>query len=116
MGTRRTFGERPLTEDDDCLPMNLYGTAKRLNDMTAQRYADLYGLDVVGLRIATVFGYGRETETAPGWARSRRIPRSGSGALPAAVLATVGHDLRGRRRRHARAAVSRASARAPHRT
>ena len=60
-GTRPISGNVPVTEDDDCLPMNLYGMAKRLNDMTAQRYAELYGLDVVGLRIATVFGYGRET-------------------------------------------------------
>jgi nucleoside-diphosphate-sugar epimerase len=60
-GDQAHFGERPVTEDDDCLPMNLYGTAKRLNDMTAQRYAELYGIDIAGLRIATVFGYGRET-------------------------------------------------------
>lgn len=60
-GDQANYGERPVTEDDPCYPLSLYGAAKHFNDLTAARYAENYGLDVVGLRIATVFGYGRET-------------------------------------------------------
>jgi nucleoside-diphosphate-sugar epimerase len=60
-GDQANFGERPVVESDTGSPMNLYGATKLLNDIAAIRFAATYGLDVVGLRIATVFGYGRET-------------------------------------------------------
>jgi UDP-glucose 4-epimerase len=59
-GGQEHFGERPVNEDDDCLPINLYGAAKFFDDMLAQQYRQLYGVDLVGLRVATVFGFGRE--------------------------------------------------------
>jgi nucleoside-diphosphate-sugar epimerase len=60
-GDQANFGERPVTETDHGAPMNIYGATKLLNDIVAERFAERYALDLVGLRIATVFGYGRET-------------------------------------------------------
>ena len=60
-GVQETFGPRPITEDDLSDPINVYGMTKSVNDFAARRYADLYGLDLRGIRICTVFGHGRVT-------------------------------------------------------
>ena len=60
-GVQETFGERPVNEDDLSAPVNVYGMTKAANDFAAGRYADRYGLDIVGIRICTVFGHGRVT-------------------------------------------------------
>ena len=60
-GTQETFGERPVDEDDLPAPANVYGMTKATNDFAAARYRDLYGLDLRGIRICTVFGHGRVT-------------------------------------------------------
>jgi nucleoside-diphosphate-sugar epimerase len=60
-GVQDTFGDRPLTEDDLAAPINVYGMTKSVNDFSARRYTDLYGLDLRGIRICTVFGHGRVT-------------------------------------------------------
>ncbi len=60
-GVQDTFGERPITEDDVNDPINVYGMTKSVNDFSARRYTDLYGLDLRGIRICTVFGHGRVT-------------------------------------------------------
>ena len=60
-GVQETFGPRPITEDDVSDPINVYGMTKSVNDFAARRYADLYGLDLRGIRICTVFGHGRVT-------------------------------------------------------
>ena len=60
-GVQDTFGQRPITEDDVNDPINVYGMTKSVNDFSARRYADLYGLDLRGIRICTVFGHGRVT-------------------------------------------------------
>ena len=60
-GVQDTFGERPITEDDLNDPINVYGMTKSVNDFSAKRYIDRYGLDLRGIRICTVFGHGRVT-------------------------------------------------------
>ena len=60
-GVQDTFGERPINEDDVNDPINVYGMTKSVNDFSARRYTDLYGLDLRGIRICTVFGHGRVT-------------------------------------------------------
>ena len=60
-GVQETFGNRPLTEDDQPSPVNVYGMTKAANDFAASTYADRYGLDLRGVRICTVFGHGRVT-------------------------------------------------------
>ena len=60
-GVQETFGDRPVNEDDLSAPVNVYGMTKAANDFAAGRYIDRYGLDIVGIRICTVFGHGRVT-------------------------------------------------------
>lgn len=48
--------DRPVTEDDPYLAMHLYGATKIMNEGTANQYARLYGLDVIGLRPQICFG------------------------------------------------------------
>ena len=60
-GIQDTFGDRPVNEDDLAAPVNVYGMTKAANDFAAWKYRDLYGLDLRGVRICTVFGHGRVT-------------------------------------------------------
>ena len=60
-GVQETFGDRPVNEDDLTAPINVYGMTKAANDFAAQKYSQLYGLDLRGVRICTVFGHGRVT-------------------------------------------------------
>ena len=60
-GTQEPFGERPILEDDLAAPVNVYGMTKLANDVAARAYRERYGLDLRGVRIATVFGHGRVT-------------------------------------------------------
>ncbi len=60
-GVQETFGDRPVNEDELSAPVNVYGMTKAANDFAAGRYIDRYGLDIIGIRICTVFGHGRVT-------------------------------------------------------
>ena len=60
-GTQEPFGERPIVEDDLAAPVNVYGMTKLANDVAARAYRERHGLDLRGVRIATVFGHGRVT-------------------------------------------------------
>ena len=60
-GTQETYGDRAVTEDDPSAPLNMYGMTKVANEFSASRYTSLYGLDIRGIRICTVFGHGRVT-------------------------------------------------------
>ena len=60
-GVQDTFGDRPVNEEDLAAPVNIYGMTKAANDFAAWKYTDLYGLDLRGVRICTVFGHGRVT-------------------------------------------------------
>jgi nucleoside-diphosphate-sugar epimerase len=58
-GLQASFGERPVTEEDRGFPVTVYGYTKGLNDHLATRYAELYNLEPVCLRLAFAFGHGR---------------------------------------------------------
>ncbi len=58
-GLQASFGDRPVTEQDRGCPMTVYGYTKALNEYMADRYADLYDLEPVCLRLAFAFGHGR---------------------------------------------------------
>ncbi len=60
-GVQDTYGQRPLTEDDPSNPVNVYGMTKAVNDFAAAKYIEMYGLDLRGIRVCTVFGHGRFT-------------------------------------------------------
>ena len=60
-GTQEGFGDRPLNEDDNINPVNVYGMTKAVNDFAASKYIDKYDIDLRGIRICTVFGHGRVT-------------------------------------------------------
>jgi nucleoside-diphosphate-sugar epimerase len=79
-GDQAHFGERGVTEDDDCFPINLYGAAKYFDDLVARRYIELYGIQLVGVRIATVFGYGRETGNTAWIGKLASLPALGQPA------------------------------------
>jgi nucleoside-diphosphate-sugar epimerase len=86
-GGQEHFGERGVNEDDDYFPINLYGASKYFDDIVARRYIELYGVDLVGVRIATVFGYGRETGNTAWIGKLASLPALGQPAhcpLPSA--------------------------------
>src|SRR5262245_47847459 len=96
-GGQEHFGERGVNEADDCFPINLYGASKYFDDIVARRYIELYGVDLVGVRIATVFGYGRETGNTAWIGKLASLPALGQPAHCPALGPAVGHDLRRRR-------------------
>jgi UDP-glucose 4-epimerase len=54
------YGDRPVTEEDLCLPTGVYGAHKVLNEFMAKKYMDRYGMTCVGLRLSIVSGSGRK--------------------------------------------------------
>ncbi len=58
-GLQTSFGDHPLTEQDPSNPITVYGYIKALNEHVASRYAELYDLQPVCLRLAFTFGHGR---------------------------------------------------------
>ena len=60
-GVQETFGDRLVNEDDLAAPVNVYGMTKAANDFAAAKYSERYGMDLIGVRICTVFGHGRVT-------------------------------------------------------
>lgn len=59
-GVQDQFGERPVTEADYGLPFNLYGAQKALNEFLGRSFNRRYRMEIAGLRIAVVYGPGRE--------------------------------------------------------
>jgi nucleoside-diphosphate-sugar epimerase len=60
-GDQSDHGEHFINEDSALHPQTLYAHSKLLNEVMARDYAKKFGLDCRGLRICTVFGWGRET-------------------------------------------------------
>ena len=58
-GVQENFGERKVTERDVGYPANVYGLTKLANDFSAGQYIKKFNLDLRGVQICTVFGYGR---------------------------------------------------------
>jgi UDP-glucose 4-epimerase len=50
------WGGEPLPEDGYVAPLKLYGISKFASEMIANRYADLFGLPAISVRLASVYG------------------------------------------------------------
>jgi nucleoside-diphosphate-sugar epimerase len=59
-GMQSSYGDRPVTEEDEPHPVSSYGAMKWLNEFMGRRYSALYGLQVVALRVSFSYGHGRE--------------------------------------------------------
>jgi UDP-glucose 4-epimerase len=57
-GPQAMYGERPVTEDEILAPASMYGRMKALNESICDRYAALYGLEVVKVRPSSILGPG----------------------------------------------------------
>lgn len=58
-GHHDNFGEKALDEDDPIYPMTMYGSCKGFCEFLAKLYRDVYGLEMVVLRVGSAFGPGR---------------------------------------------------------
>lgn len=59
-GLQSSYGEMPVNEEDALFPVSGYGAMKGFNEFMGRRYAALYGLEFVALRIAFAYGHGRK--------------------------------------------------------
>jgi nucleoside-diphosphate-sugar epimerase len=57
-GPQAMYGDRPVTEDELLAPASMYGRMKALNESICDRYAALYGLEVVKVRPSSILGPG----------------------------------------------------------
>jgi nucleoside-diphosphate-sugar epimerase len=57
-GPQRLYGDRPVAEDEVLAPASMYGRMKALNESICDRYAALYGLEVVKVRPSSILGPG----------------------------------------------------------
>jgi nucleoside-diphosphate-sugar epimerase len=57
-GPQAMYGERAVTEDELLAPASMYGRMKALNESICDRYAGLYGLEVVKVRPSSILGPG----------------------------------------------------------
>jgi nucleoside-diphosphate-sugar epimerase len=57
-GPQAMYGERPVTEDEILAPASMYGRMKALNESICDRYAALYGLEIVKVRPSSILGPG----------------------------------------------------------
>jgi nucleoside-diphosphate-sugar epimerase len=61
--SQKTYGDRPVTEDDFCAPTDhffTYGLMKVLNEFMARKYVQKHGTSIACTRPPVVFGYGRK--------------------------------------------------------
>ena len=58
-GLQSSYGDRPVTEEDDCYPETVYMAHKLWNEFMARKYMERYDMMIPGLRIANVSGPGR---------------------------------------------------------
>jgi nucleoside-diphosphate-sugar epimerase len=57
-GPQAIYGDRPVTEEEILAPTSMYGQMKALNESVCERYAALYGLEVVKIRPSSILGAG----------------------------------------------------------
>jgi len=68
-GSQDDYGDREVTEDDRLYmgPGHFYALAKRLAEIMAQEYSEVYGLSCTGLRPTIVFGHGARAPFVVKW-------------------------------------------------
>lgn len=57
-GPQSFFGEKPVTENDYGFPSITYGAIKWMNEFMAKEYNKYYGMEIIAVRIALVYGTG----------------------------------------------------------
>ena len=57
-GPQAVYGDRAVAEDELLAPTSMYGQMKALNESVCDRYAALYGLEVVKVRPSSILGPG----------------------------------------------------------
>ncbi len=68
-GSQADYGDRDVTEDDRLYmgPGHFYALAKRLAEIMAEEYSQVYGLECTGLRPCIVFGHGAKEPFVVRW-------------------------------------------------
>lgn len=62
------YGDRPLQDEEDLMkPVSIYGATKVLNEFLTGRFEKRYGTEIPLLRIAAVYGRGREERGVTAW-------------------------------------------------
>ena len=65
--SRKSIGSTGfITDDSPCDPQDVYGATKVLCERLAKSYYERHGLDVTGLRISKVYGYGEHVKAGRG--------------------------------------------------
>ncbi len=57
-GPQGEYGDREVNEDDHLHPSNGYGVTKQLSEILAERYNDLYGINISAIRPFLGYGHG----------------------------------------------------------
>jgi len=67
-GPQECYGDRPVMDEETLMkPVSIYGATKVLNEFMAARFEKKYGIEVPLLRIAAVYGRGREERGVTAW-------------------------------------------------
>ncbi len=67
-GPQECYGDRPVMDEEILMkPVSTYGATKVLNEFMAARFEKRYGIEVPVLRIAAVYGRGREERGVTAW-------------------------------------------------
>ena len=87
----------PVDEDHPAEPRNEYGVSKLVNEITCQRYSEVYGLRTISLRVNHSWYLdreGAETAVRSGWNRDRNVTleRQWAGYRRFLVEETVGRS------------------------
>ena len=59
-GLQSSYGDRAVTEEDNCYPVTVYMAHKLWNEFMARKYMERYDMVIPGIRIANVSGPGRK--------------------------------------------------------
>ena len=100
-GAQPQFGDREVDESDYGVPFNLYGGQKALNEFLARSFNRRYRMEIAGLRIAVVYGPGRERGftghnhiiTEPALGRPVSVPFSPKAMMSLIYMADVAEAL-----------------------
>ena len=62
------LGIYELPDDPPVRPINVYGVTKAFDEMMGQEYSSVYGLNIVGVRLALIYGPGKKAGSkTSGW-------------------------------------------------
>lgn len=56
----KTLGVESMPDDSISKPINFYGVTKTFDEMAAKEYSKIYGLSIVGVRLALIYGPGKK--------------------------------------------------------